>query len=82
MTYARGDICKPPAADRECFWRVQEELEQSLVLPLERMVYNEVARTYVVLERAPNSLAFDTLVPTLHFRVKEIDPSTGKSCCF
>lgn len=57
----------------------QEEFEQQTVVPLDRMVYNEVGHIYVVLGRAPNSLAFGAIVPTLQFKVKEIDPSTGEA---
>ena len=47
------------------------------MIPLPRMTYNEVGQTFILLGRAENSLAFGKVVATLHFKVKEIDPSTG-----
>lgn len=57
--------------------RFQEGLAEGLVLPIDRMSYNEPEQTYILLDREPNSLEFGHVTPTLRFTVKEIDPSTG-----
>lgn len=56
---------------------LQEGFSESLVLPIERMSYNQPEQTFILLEREPNSLEFGSITPTLRFTVKEIDPSTG-----
>lgn len=58
---------------------VQEEFEEQLTVPLRRMSYNEAGQVFVLLRRAANSLAFGTVMPTMRFKVKEIDPSTGEA---
>ena len=57
---------------------LQEGLAESLVLPIDRMSYNEPEQTFILLDREPNSLEFGHVIPTLRFTVKEIDPSTGE----
>jgi hypothetical protein len=46
-------------------------------VPLTKMAYNTPDHTFVLLAREPNSLEFGSIVATLRFTVKEIDPSTG-----
>lgn len=57
----------------------QEGFEESLVLPLGRMVYGEVGHSYVALARHQGACLTGKLGNTLKFTVKEIDPSTGQS---
>ena len=56
---------------------LQEELEQGPLIPLATMAYKEQGQTYTVLRRPPEVLAGGKLEAVLHFKVKEIDPSTG-----
>jgi hypothetical protein len=42
------------------------------------MEYGSVGQTYVLLQRAPDSLAMGKLGANLQFTVKEIDPSSGQ----
>ncbi|KAK9907459.1 hypothetical protein WJX75_004057 [Coccomyxa subellipsoidea] len=56
-----------------------EEFEAELSLPLARMEYGSVGQTYVLLQRAPDSLAMGKLGANLQFTVKEIDPSSGEA---
>ena len=58
--------------------RGQEEFEQELSLPLARMEYGTVGQAYVLLQRAPESMAVGKLGANLQFTVKEIDPSSGQ----
>lgn len=56
---------------------VQEDFEQGPVIPLPQMAFKEPGQAYTVLQRAPGTLAGGKLQAVLHFKVKEIDPSTG-----
>ncbi|CAL8463056.1 g2590 [Coccomyxa elongata] len=56
-----------------------EEFEQELSLPLARMEYGTVGQAYVLLQRAPESMAVGKLGANLQFTVKEIDPSSGEA---
>jgi len=57
---------------------LQEGFTEEAVVPLAKMAYNTPDHTFVLLAREANSLEFGTIVATLRFTVKEIDPSTGK----
>lgn len=55
-----------------------EDFEQGPVIPLPQMAFKEPGQAYTVLQRAPGTLAGGKLQAVLHFKVKEIDPSTGE----
>ena len=56
----------------------QEEFEEESVLPLDVMPLNAVGQTFTVLRRPEGSVSLGKLVNILRFKLKEIDPSTGR----
>ncbi len=61
-----------------CHGSLQEGFTEEAVVSLAKMAYNTPDHTYVLLAREANSLEFGSIVATLRFTVKEIDPSTGR----
>lgn len=64
---------------RRVYLDVQEGFTESTFIPVERMSYNHPEETFVLLDIEPNSLELGSIIPTLRFTIKEIDPSTGDS---